>query len=252
MKKSINLSFNEVLEKSKRRNDSANNSLHWFSSKFSKYISYVLIKIGVSADQATILFFLIGLIGALLFMSVSPILTLLGYVLWRLHIIIDMCDGDIARFNSSFSIRGAYWDAVIHSVLNPLYNILICVSFYVQFDNNLFLFLSSFLGMSSSLLLSVKNNYYKAMLHNNIPYNRSSVEKKLVMTGLSKIKYKITYILSEILSIEGFLLLSVVVRFVGIESYALNLILLFMVFNCAIACVKFYSLSYKGKTFTKA
>ena len=254
MKTSINPSFKEVVNKSKRANNEANSKLHWFSSKFSSYTSYFLIRIGVSADQATILFFLIGLTGSLLYISVSPLITFLGYILWRLHIIIDMSDGDIARFNRSFSIRGSYWDAVIHSVLNPLYYILSCFSFYLQFDNNLFIIIGALLGLSSSVLMGVKNNYFKAMLYNGItlkPHSLSTSNTENNKSFTQNIKIKLTYFLSEILSIEGFVLLTVFVKLFGIEFLAYILISIYFFSNILITAVKFYQLSYTGKTYSK-
>lgn len=253
MKTSTNPSFKKVVNKCKRKNNLANNKLHWFSSKLSIYLSYFLIRIGVSADQATILFFLTGLTGSLLYISVSPLITFLGYILWRLHVLIDMSDGDIARFNSSFSIRGAYWDAVIHSVLNPLYYIFICFSFYLQFDNNLFIIIGSLIGLSSSVLMAVKNNYFKAMLYNGIDLNKKGSTSDLKINSvIGNIKLKLIYVLSEVLSIEGFVFLTVFVRIINLELYAFILVSLYFTSNILISFIKFYQLSYTGKTFSKS
>ncbi len=253
MKEFTKITYKNVKERCQRKNANANNKLHWFSSKFSIYLSYLLIRIGVSADQATTLFFLIGLAGSLLYISVLPFLTFLGYILWRLHVLVDMCDGDIARFNSSFSIRGAYWDAVIHAVLNPLYYILICFSFYLQFDNNLFILIGALLGLSSSVLMAVKNNYFKAMLFNDINLNKKgSASNFKKNTTLENIKFKLIYFLSEILSIEGFVFLTVFVRIMNLELYAFILVSIYLISNLLISFIKFYQLSYKGKTFTKS
>ena len=174
MKESTKTSLSDVKKGCKRKNAEANNKLHWFSSKFSIYLSYVFIKLRFTADQVTIIFFLVGLLGVFSFGLNSLPLSILGYLLFRLHIIIDMSDGDVARFNQSFSIRGAYWDAVIHSILNPLYYIFICFSFYIQFDNVLFILIGPLLGLSSSVLMAVKNNYFKAMLYNGLALNKQS------------------------------------------------------------------------------
>ena len=252
MKTPTNPSFQDVVNKSKRANDEANNKLHWFSSKFSVYLSYFLIRIGVSADQATILFFLIGLTGSLLYVSVSPFITLLGYLFWRLHIIIDMSDGDIARFNRTFSIRGSYWDAVIHSVINPLYYIFSCFSFYLQFDNNMFIIIGAFLGLTSSVLMGVKNNYFKAMLYNGLSLKSdTSSIPSLKKSFKENVKSKIIYFLSEILSIEGFVFLTVFVKFFDIELIAFILVFIYFFSNILIMAIKFYQLSYTGKTYTK-
>lgn len=193
MKEHTRITLSEVKEKCKRKNAEANNKLHWFASKFSIYFSYFFIRLKFSADQVTIMFFLIGLLGSVFYSFNSLVYTILGYVLFRLHIIIDMSDGDVARFNKSFSIRGAYWDAVIHSIVNPLYYVSISYSFFIQFDNEIFLILGAFMGISSSVLMAVKNNYYKAMLFNNETYK----PKKPNGSTNKGVKFKIFFLLTS-------------------------------------------------------
>ena len=248
MKTFTNPSFKEVVNRCKRRNNEAMEKLFWFSSKISIHFSYLLIRLGVSADQATILFFLVGLTGSVMYIFESPLLTFLGYVFWRLHVIIDMSDGDLARFNQSFSIRGAYWDAVIHSILNPLYYVFISYSFYLQFNDNIFLILGALSGLSSSVLMAAKNNYFKAMLFNK---KTLKVEKNNHLK-VKNIKYYIKFILSEIMSIEGFVLLTVLVRLIDLELLAFILVFAYLGFNILIGAVKFYQFSYKGSAFSKS
>ena len=79
MKESIKITFENVKERCRRKNADANNKLHWFSSKFSIYFSYIFIKLRFTADQVTIIFFITGLIGSLLFSFNSILLSILGY-----------------------------------------------------------------------------------------------------------------------------------------------------------------------------
>lgn len=248
IKKHMKLTLNETRDKCKRKDNKLNNKLHWFSSKFSIYFSFFFLKLKLSADQVTIIFFLIGLVGALLFTFNSIILSVIAYIMFRLHIIIDMSDGDVARFNQSYSIRGAYWDAIIHSIVNPLYYVFISYSFYVQFDNDIFLILGAFSGISSSVLMAVKNNYYKAMLFNKI----SLEDKKNNHLKVKNFKFFILFTLSEIMSIEGFVLLTVLVRLIDIELLAFILVFAYLGFNILIGAVKFYQFSYKGSAFSKS
>ncbi len=248
MKESTKITFKNVKEGCRRKNSEANNKLHWFSSKFSIYFSYLFIKLRITADQVTIIFFILGLMGSVLYSFNSLLLSVLGYIFFRLHIIIDMSDGDVARFNKSFSVRGAYWDAVIHSIVNPAYYIFISYSFFVQFDDNIFLILSAFIGLSSSILMSVKNNYYKAML-----INKKELEVKKVNEKKSRSwSFKLFFLISEILSIEGFILLTLVVRFLEIKTLAFSLMLLYIGANILVSVIKFYQLSYKGSYQTKS
>ena len=238
----MKITLKETKEKCKRKNSEANNRLHWFSSKFSIYFSYLFLKLKLSADQVTVLFFCIGLLGCFFYSFNSLFMSIIGYTMFRLHIIIDMSDGDLARFNQSFSIRGAYWDAVIHSVLNPLFYILILYSFYIQFDNVSFLLIGPIAGLSSSILMGVKNNYYKAMLFNN----EILKVKKEENTQKRKFIFQLFFITSEVLSIEGFVFLTLVVRYLEVEILAMILSICYISANIFISIIKFYQLSYKG------
>lgn len=235
-----------VKEKCKRKNSELNNKLHWFSSKFSIYFSYIFIKLGFTADLVTFVFFVLGLIGVFLISSNSILISIMGYVFFRLHIIVDMSDGDVARFNKSFSIRGSYWDSVIHSVLNPLYYLAVVYSFYVQFEDIYFVLFSPFVVLSSSILMSVKNNYYKALFQNN----RQNLVKEL--TNKTSLRFKLFYIISEVLSIEGFLFTSIFIKLIDSKQLALIHLITFFLSNITASLLKFYQYSYKGYVFKKS
>ena len=201
---------------------------------------------GLSADLVTIIFFISGLIGSVFYLFDSIIFSLIGYFFFRLHIIIDMSDGDVARFNKSFSIRGSYWDSMIHSILNPLYHLSISFSYYLVFDNIIFLIIAPFLVLSSSLLMAVKNNYFKALLFNNKTENKKSSKK------MSRLKYIFYYTVSEILSIEGFVFIAILIKYLNIYELALAHLIFFFSANLLISCIKFYNYSYSGYTFRKS
>ena len=76
-----------------------------------------------------------------------------------------MCDGDVARFNNSKSIRGSYWDAMIHSLLNPLYIILICISYYLNFNEINF-------NIKIIYIISFFINTYVSQLFSILLYNK--------------------------------------------------------------------------------
>ena len=146
-----NVSLLEVREKTKRSNAVINNRIHWFSSKLSIYFSYFFINIGLSADRITNLFLLTGVVGAI-YVNYPVI----SYLLWRLHIILDMSDGDVARFNQSFSIRGKYWDRINHSLINPGYCFFVGLNFYNKYDYDLFLYLGVMMMFLQSFVINSK------------------------------------------------------------------------------------------------
>ena len=159
-----------------------------------------------------------------------------------------MSDGDVARYNKSFSIRGSYWDSVIHSVINPLYYFLISYSFFIQFSKEFFLILGAFACLSTSVLMAVKNNYYKALYFNDKKKEKSNNAN----SNFKDLKYKTLYFFSEIMSIEGFVFLALFIRVFNVEQFALILILSYIFFNALISSVKFYQFSYYNKVFSKS
>lgn len=195
------IKLSDTKRKSARKNDQKNKRLHFFASKFSIYFSWVFINLGLNANQVTGVFFLTGLASSLSFFGSGPLFAVIGYVLWRLHIIFDLCDGDVARYTQKFSINGAYWDYMIHSLLYPLTFISIMVSLYNEFSDIGFLYLGIFGSLVVSLMQAVKNNYYRAMLFNKVDFDVKKGESKA-----SALKASVVNIFVGSLNFEGFLL----------------------------------------------
>jgi phosphatidylglycerophosphate synthase len=223
-----NIRFSEVRERIKRSNAIVNNRIHWFSSRFSTYFSYVFINLGLSADAVTFLFLLTGVFGA-----INIEYPILSYVLWRLHIIFDMSDGDVARFNKSFSSRGQYWDRLNHSIINPLYCLLIGNNLFLVFNDILFLKLGIILMFTQFILLNVKYYY----TDHTVSLRNSLDGDKYILLGKN--------ILLDLFSMEG-LILSLVLLAEFIPKTGLILLLCFYIaLFMLIAAVKFYENSYR-------
>ena len=136
----------------------------------------IFINLKLTADQVTIIFFVLGTLGAMSLLYNTFASIFISYLLYRLHIIVDMADGDVARHNNKFSIRGVYWDSMAHSVINPLFFINGCLLLYQRFDQIYFLYISPFICLIISLFMSTKNNYLKAKHLNNEPKNNKRKE----------------------------------------------------------------------------
>ena len=222
------ISFFDVREKTSRSNAEINNRIHWFSSKFSVYFSYFFINIGLSADRVTNLFLLTGVVGAIY--VEYPIIS---YLLWRLHIILDMSDGDIARFNQSFSSRGRYWDRLNHSIINPLFCFFIGNKFFVIYQDIKYLFLGVMLMFSQFLLLNVK--YYH-------PSDKQSVRNKIHGKKFVDILKNICL---DLLSMEGVVLFLVLLARYIPEILVLYILYLYIVIFFIFGAIKFYVYSYR-------
>ncbi len=235
--------FSEVRQRSRRANYSANSQLHFFSSRVSIYFTYIFVNLGLSANAVTGIFFLVGLIGPLCLFFLDPIYAPIFYITWRLHIIFDICDGEVARFFQKFSLNGVYWDYMIHALLYPLYGIAICFHQYKVTSDPKFLYLALAMGITGNLLNAVKNNYSRALFEKNIPKGETEMRKK--KTGL---KHLVFTSASALLGFEGFLLVYLInILFLNSEMISFSILLFYIVSHSLIISAKFLSLSMKGQ-----
>lgn len=109
------MDYIEFIKKSKRSDSVLNNKLHFLSSKLSNITAFILYKFGFSANMATLLFGIVGIVSGISFYFEYY---LIGYILFRIHIIIDMADGTIARANKQFSDYADGFDKVNHIIVN--------------------------------------------------------------------------------------------------------------------------------------
>lgn len=227
------ISLKEIKLKSKRNNDKDNKKLFFFGSLFAIYFSWIFINLNINANKVTVIFFLTGIASVAFFFNSDPVYVVIAFILWRLHIIFDICDGQVARFTKKFSPNGAYWDYMIHSLLFPLVFAAICFAMYKKFDDNLFLIIALFGSVVVSQILSVKNNYYRAMLFNNEKLEKNSKSKKV-----SPLKNRFLSLLVELLSIDGLLFIYLIfslfdiskqIYFIMFILYIINFLLLVLV-----------------------
>ena len=233
-------SLSEVKRHCKKKNSEARKELYFFSSLFSHFFSWIFINLGINANQVTGLFFIVGLIGSLCFLSTTPLIVLVGYLLWRLHIIFDLCDGEVATFNNQFSTNGAYWDFMIHSLLYPMIFINVCIANYLKFGFIEMFYFAAFGSLTLSLMFAVKNNFYRALFENDI-------KKENNLNSTYKKKNILLRTFYEIFSFEGFLGVYLFSTLLELSMEIIILILLtYVIVFLAITVFKFISFSLKG------
>jgi phosphatidylglycerophosphate synthase len=87
-----------------------------FYYRTSIYFTYVCILIGLSANQVTLLSGLVACLGGLLLASSDPMVVLFGVVCFHLFAILDMSDGEVARYRSEGGASGHFLDWMMHFV----------------------------------------------------------------------------------------------------------------------------------------
>jgi phosphatidylglycerophosphate synthase len=97
----------------------------WYNVIFGRYLSiyitWLFLRLGVSANGATFIMILCGLAGPALLVPRSAALNLAGLVLMQLWIFMDCVDGEIARYTKTSSRRGVYLDHVSHALAGPMF-----------------------------------------------------------------------------------------------------------------------------------
>jgi len=143
------------------------------------YLTWIFLRLNISANQATYISLVIGL-GSCIFLALgSYTLKLAGALLASLYLLLDCVDGNIARSTKSSSPYGKFIDAsasyVISSFLfmsiglgtfiNPNSSILLrhSASFFISFNKDIFLIVG-FWSALSYLLARLISLRYKTMI----------------------------------------------------------------------------------------
>lgn len=117
-----------------------------FLNKFyyfvSIYFTWLLIKLKLSANNVTILSGICAILGGCLIATDNKSFIFLGLILFHIFAILDMCDGEVARYNKSSHINGQFLDWFMHFIYSI--GFMGGLSFYViyNFSGTLFIIIS--------------------------------------------------------------------------------------------------------------
>lgn len=95
-----------------------------WARSLSYYVSWILIRLGLSANMVTYFSILFGLLGCLLMCYSSSNYSLIASILFNVWVLLDCVDGTIARCQKSTSYGGEFTDAVGGYIM--------CAFFYVS------------------------------------------------------------------------------------------------------------------------
>lgn len=82
------------------------------------YITWLLVRTSITANQVTVLQNIFGVIGTVLF-GYGKFIT--GAIFLQIGFILDCCDGEVARWKTQESKAGEYLDLMGHRIVIPLY-----------------------------------------------------------------------------------------------------------------------------------
>lgn len=98
-------------------------------------ITWLLLKVfpGIMPNPVTVLMLVVGFLSVFFFMIGSYLAVIFGVILYQLYLILDACDGEIARYRkvgAEYGMKGIYLDYLGHILLNPLIIFAIAVGAY--------------------------------------------------------------------------------------------------------------------------
>jgi len=104
--------------KEKNRQDRKDLWLYYVARRVSFYPTWLFLKLGISANQATYISMVIGIVGCGLLAVGNYGVRIVGASLISFWIVLDCVDGNIARFKKTFSDYGEFLDALSGYIMN--------------------------------------------------------------------------------------------------------------------------------------
>lgn len=121
----------------------------YFARTISIYITKILIRTPITANQVTFVWFLLDIAAAVSFSFGHYWYSIIGSLLVLMSYILDSIDGEIARYRHSCSMKGAYLDRIFHDISYPFIFIGISFGVYANF-HSIWAFV---LGFSASIFI---------------------------------------------------------------------------------------------------
>lgn len=84
--------------------------------KVAIYFTWVCLKCRMSANQVTVLSGIVSILGAIFLISNNSFIVLLGVICFHLFAILDMSDGEVARYRKQGGVAGHYLDWYMHFI----------------------------------------------------------------------------------------------------------------------------------------
>ena len=107
---------------------------HWWARYVSRhcsiYLTWLFVKLGISANAVTFLMILTGLMAFVLCIPHILWVNIIGLLLWFLFEALDCSDGEVARWTKKSSIRGVYLDFVSHVLCNHSFYAIMALHLY--------------------------------------------------------------------------------------------------------------------------
>lgn len=181
------ISRKEIIKRSKRHNHDENVWVHPFSGRVSSWVTWIFVNLGMSANQVTQLCALAGVASALVLAFDSFPFVIASFILFRLHVLFDVADGEVARYRSQISRFGSYWDQLMHVAVYPLILMSLVVGRLLN-DASATVAILGMAGMiGKGLDLGAKNAYFR-VLYSSGPSTKPASSVPVIPAPANRLK----------------------------------------------------------------
>ncbi len=149
------------------RKDSDSWHMKHIARKPSIYITWLLLHTSISANQTTLLFVLIGLFSAFILTIGTKLAFFAGAFLLQIWFVMDMVDGEIARYRKQTSFTGAYFDHITHYIIHPIIFIGIGIGLFRIYSDVSILLISMLAGYSV-YMITISGDIYELILYHEL------------------------------------------------------------------------------------
>lgn len=131
----------------KRASDKDNPWLYFVARPVSVYPTWLLLKLGVNANQTTFIGLIISITGCVFLAFGSYWAAIAGAALVNIGFLFDVIDGNVARYSNSCTKYGEYIDRMASAIITPLMFITVGIGLFNHADPCLNSLAQIFLGM---------------------------------------------------------------------------------------------------------
>jgi hypothetical protein len=134
----------------------------WFDRNISGWLTRYLVRLPVTPNQVTVLNALLGLMGAVLLLAGGYWATVAGSAILVLSIILDGCDGEIARLKFLESEFGRKLDFFLDNVVNTAAIFAVGAGYFLQSGESLYLYLGLYTaGLAAAAVWPVYSLFFR-------------------------------------------------------------------------------------------
>lgn len=139
----------------------------WYTEKVKRrlsiYITWLLLHTPISANGASTIVIISGLLAGIFFLFGDPFSCFIGTIFFHIEYLFDGVDGEIARYKNSASFSGAYFDGMIHYILESYQFLTIGIGLHIYLNRIDPIFLgivASFSLIILKITYDLKYKYY--------------------------------------------------------------------------------------------